>query len=74
MTESKIPGGPLWMHWTRTVGFLLLFAEYMRLVLTTDVAQYRKVVAALLGVVSIFSLISLVRAIRYKAKRNGKRA
>jgi len=71
MAENKIPGGPLWMHWTRTVACLLLFAEYMRLILTTDVAQYRKVVAVLLGVVLIFSLVSLVRAIRYKKKRIG---
>ena len=68
MSKAKILGGPLWYQWVRTVLFLLLFAEYLRLVTTTDVASYRLVVTAVLGIISVASLVSLVRAIRTKSK------
>jgi hypothetical protein len=68
MSQKKIPGGPLWYQWARTVVSLLLFAEYMRLVLTTDVASYRVAVTGVLAIVFGVSLVSLVRAIRYKSK------
>jgi len=48
--------------------FLLLFAEYMRLVVTTDVASYRVAVTAILAIVFAVSLVSLVQAIRHKPK------
>jgi len=62
----KILGGPLWFQWARTLVFLLLFAEYMRLVMTTDVASYRVVVTVVLAIVFAVSLVSLVQAIRQK--------
>ncbi len=64
MTSTKWLGGPLWFQWARTVVFLLLFAEYLRLVVTTDSAAYRVVVMIVLGVVSAASLVSLIREIR----------
>ena len=67
----KILGGPLWFQWARTLVFLLLFAEYMRLVVTTDVASYRIAVTMLLAIALGFSLVSLIRAIRYKSKLHG---
>ena len=62
----KILGGPLWFQWARTLVFLLLFAEYMRLVMTTDVASYLVVVTVVLAIVFAVSLVSLVQAIRQK--------
>jgi hypothetical protein len=67
MPWTKILGGPLWFQWARTVVFLLLFAEYLRLVMTTDVASYRIAVMMIWAVVSVFSLVSLVQAIRPKS-------
>jgi hypothetical protein len=67
MTWTRILGGPLWFQWARTVVFLLLFAEYLRLVTTTDAASYRVVVTALWGVIAIASLIALVREIRRRS-------
>lgn len=64
----KILGGPLWFQWARTLVFLLLFAEYMRLVVTTDVASYRVAVTAILAIIFAVSLVSLVQAIRHKPK------
>jgi hypothetical protein len=63
----KILGGPLWFQWARTLVFLLLFAEYMRLVLMTDVASYRLVVTAILAITFAVSLVSLVQTIRHKS-------
>jgi len=62
----KILAGPIWFQWARTLVFLLLFAEYMRLVMTTDVASYRLAVTVILAVVFAASLVSLVNAIRHK--------
>ncbi len=70
MSQNKIPGGPLWIQWVRTVVLLLLFAEYMRLVLTTDVAPYRVVVTGVLAIALGYSVVGLVRAIRYKSRRD----
>jgi ABC-type transport system involved in cytochrome c biogenesis permease subunit len=63
----KILGGPLWFQWARTLVFLLLFAEYMRLVLAIDVASYRLVVTAILAITFAVSLVSLVQTIRHKS-------
>jgi hypothetical protein len=63
----KILGGPLWFQWARTIVFLLLFAEYMRLVLMTDVASYRLVVTAILAITFAVSSVSLVQTIRHKS-------
>jgi hypothetical protein len=68
MSWAKILGGPLWMQWTRTLVFLLLFAEYMRLVMTTDVASYRIVVTVVLAIAFAVSSVSLVQAIRHKSQ------
>ena len=65
---KKISGGPLWFQWVRTAVALLLFAEYMRLVLTTDVAPYRVVVTGVLAIVFLASLVVLVRAIVQKSR------
>ena len=67
MKQNQIPGGPLWFLWARAVVFLLLFAEYMRLVLTTDVASYRVVVTGVFAIAFGFSVVQLVRAIRHKS-------
>jgi len=64
----KILAGPIWFQWARTLVFLLLFAEYMRLVMTTDVASYRLAVTVILAVVFTASLVSLVNAIRHKTE------
>ena len=64
----KILDGPMWFQWARTLVFLLLFAEYVRLVMTTDVASYRVAVTVVLAVVFAASLVSLVQAIRRKPK------
>ena len=71
MSRRIILGGPLWLQWSRTIVFLLLFAEYIRLVITTDVAAYRVVVTVVLAIVFVVSLISLVQAIRQKPKPDG---
>ncbi len=68
MSGTKFLGGPLWFQWARTLVFLLLFAEYMRLIVTTDVASYRIVVAIVWAVLAIFSLVSLLQTIRQKPK------
>jgi len=68
MEQKKYFGLTLEWHWVRTVAFLLLFAEYMRLVLTTDQPSYRLVVTALLGLVFAFFLITLIRAHRRRAQ------
>jgi hypothetical protein len=62
----KILGGPMWFQWARTLVFLLLFAEYMRLVMTTDVASYRVAVTVVLAIVFAASLVSLIKAIKDK--------
>lgn len=67
MTWMKILGGPLWLQWARTVVFVLLFAEYVRLVTTTDSASYRFVVTAIWGVVTAVSVGLLVREIRRRS-------
>ena len=64
----KMLGGPMWFQWARTLVFLLLFAEYMRIVMTTDVASYRVVVTVVLAIVFSASLVSLVKAIKQKSK------
>jgi hypothetical protein len=64
MSWTKILDGPLWFQWARTVVFVLLFAEYMRLVMTTDVASYRTVVMIIWAILSVVSIVSLVQAIR----------
>jgi len=67
MKETRIPGGPLWLHWARTGVLLLLAAEYMRLVFTTDVAAYRVVVFGVLTALFGLSAVMLVRALRFKS-------
>lgn len=52
----KILDGPMWFQWVRPLVFLPLFAEYMRLAVTTDVASYR--VAVCVGLGSTERLIS----------------
>lgn len=64
MVWTKVLGGPLWFQWARTAAFLLLFAEYLRLATTTDVATYRIAVMIVWAVLSVISLVSLVNAIR----------
>ena len=64
----KMLGGPMWFQWARTLVFLLLFAEYMRIVMTTDVASYRVVVTVVLAIVFSASSVSLVKAIKQKSK------
>ena len=68
MSWTKLLGGPLWYQWARTLVFLLLFAEYMRLIVTTDVASYRIVVTIVLAIIAVFSVVSLVHTIRQKPK------
>ena len=68
MSWAKMLGGPLWYQWARTLVFLLLFAEYMRLIVTTDVASYRIIVTIVLAILAIFSLVSLLQTIRQKPK------
>lgn len=67
MGEGKTIGGPMWLHWARTAVVFTLFAEYARLVLTTDVAPYRVVVMGGLAVLFGASLIILLRARRRRA-------
>ena len=67
MAWTKLLAGPLWIQWVRTVFFLLLFGEYVRLVLTTEVASYRVIVMLVWGVISAASLVSLVREIRQRS-------
>jgi hypothetical protein len=64
MTDTRSARTPIWFHWARTGVFTLLFAEYLRLVLMTDVAPHRVVVMAILSIISGVSLIALLRAIR----------
>ena len=64
MAWTRIFEGPLWFQWARTIVFTLLFAEYLRLVVTTEVAPYRIAVMVVLGVVSAVSVVALVREIR----------
>jgi len=68
MLQKTILSGPLWFQWARTIVFLLLFAEYMRLVLTTDVASYRVAVTVVLAIIFGVSLVSLVLAIQHKSQ------
>ena len=68
MMGRKILGGPRWFQWARTVVFLLLFAEYIRLVMTTDVVSYRVAVTVVLAIVFAVSLVSFVQAIRHESK------
>ena len=64
MAWTKILGGPLWFQWVRTAVFLLLFAEYMRLVITAESPSYRIAVMIIWGVLSAFSIVALVKEIR----------
>jgi len=66
MSWTNLLGGPLWFQWARTTVFLLLFAEYVRLITVTDVATYRIAVMIVWAVLSVISLVSLVKAIRQK--------
>ena len=66
--KKRYFGSTLGWHWVRTVAFLLLFAEYTRLVLTSDQPPYRWVLSALLGLVFAFFLIMLIRAHRRKSQ------
>ena len=66
MARPRFFGGPLWLQWARTAVFLLLFAEYLRLVATTDVLTYRTAVMIVWAVLSLISLVSLVKTIREK--------
>ena len=68
MAWQKLFGGSIWFQWARTIVFVLLFAEYVRLVLTTDTASYRIAVMLVLGIVSVASLIALVQAMRQRAE------
>ena len=70
MLQKTLLGGPIWFQSARTVVFLLLFAEYMRLVLMTDVASYRVAVTVILAIAFGTSLVSLVQAIRHKSKHH----
>ncbi len=62
MDQKKHFGVTLRWHWIRTGVVLLLFAEYLRLVLTTEAPSYRVFVTAFLGLVFAYSLITLLRA------------
>ena len=63
MAWTKIFGGPLWFQLVRTLVFTAIFAEYLRLVVTAEVASYRIAVMVVWGVVSAVSIVALVREI-----------
>ena len=68
MGQEKYFGATLRWHWIRTGVVLLLFAEYLRLVLTTDAPPHRLIVTAFLGLVFAYSLITLIRVHLRKTK------
>ena len=67
MAWTKFLGGPLWFQWARTIVFTLLFAEYLRLVITADAVSYRIVIMVVWGVIAAVSAVALVREIRESA-------
>ena len=68
---NRLAGGPLWLHWTRTIVLLLLSGEYARLVLTTDQPSYRGIITGILAVLFGISLVLLVRTLRRRSSAAG---
>jgi hypothetical protein len=67
-TEKPITVSPLWFQWLRTFVFLLLFCDYTRLVVTTDVPPHRVVVMLVWAVLAGWSLVMLLRTLRKNSK------
>ena len=62
MGTKRILGAPVWPHWVITTGAFALFAEYLRLVVTSDTPAYRIGVMIVLGIAFAASLIRLLKA------------
>ena len=71
MATKRILGAPVWPYWVISVLIFALFAEYLRLVLTTNTPSYRIVVTVVLGIGFVVSLIRLLKAMRNPNRSTG---
>lgn len=70
VTQKRYFGTTLVWHWVRTVFFLLLAGENLRLLLTQGATPRRVIVLTLVALVFAYLLIMLIRALRQKARDN----